>query len=146
MYFDSTTHGTPEIQVMFQNKGTYSVKLKKVSPCGNSEISDEDLKDFKIDSLPHAEFTLDKDMDCAPLNIKADNISKSLVDFNAVFDWTYSTLTVGCQGSAPPSIVGAASDSVIFEIYKEDFTGQNGKGALGTTSDLTNVNLEYFSK
>ena len=140
MYFDSTTHGTPEIQVMFQNKGTYSVKLKKVSPCGNSEISDEDLKDFKIDSLPHAEFTLDKDMDCAPLNIKADNISKSLVDFNAVFDWTYSTLTVGCQGSAPPSIVGAASDSVIFEIYNEDFTGQNGKGALGTTSDLTNVN------
>ena len=140
MYFDNTTHGTPEIQVIFQNKGTYSVKLKKVSPCGNSEISDEDLKVFEIDSLPDAEFTLDKDLDCAPLNIKTDNVSKSIDDFDVVFDWTYSTLNVGCQGSAPPSIKGAASDSVIFEIYNEDFTGQNGKGALGITSDLTNVN------
>ena len=140
MYFDNTTHGTPEIQVVFQEAGKYSVQLKKVSPCGNSEVSDEDLKSFMIDSLPDAEFTLDKDMDCAPLDIKADNISKSIDDFNAVFDWTYSTLTVGCQGSAPPLINKAASDSVIFEIYNEDFTGQNGKGALGTTSDLTNVN------
>ena len=139
-YFDGTTHGTTEIKVMFHNKGAYSVQFKKVSPCGNAEISDEDFKDFLIDSLPDAEFILDKDMDCAPLIINGNNISKSIDDFNAVFDWTYSTLTEGCQGSAPPIINGAASDSVIMEIYYEDFTGQNGKGALGITSDLTNIN------
>ena len=139
-YFDGTTHGTTEIQVIFHNKGAYSVQFKKVSPCGNAEISDEDFKDFLIDSLPHAEFTLDKDMDCAPLIINGDNISKSIDDFNAVFDWSYSTLTVGCKGSAPPLINPAASDSVVVEIYNENFTGQNGKGALGNTSFLTNVN------
>ncbi len=139
-YFDTTTHGTSEIQVMFHNKGAYTVNFKKVSPCGNAEISDEDFKDFLIDSLPHAEFTLDKDIDCAPLIINGDNISKSIDDFNAVFDWTYSTLTVGCQGSAPPSINAAASDSTVFEIYDEDFSGQNGQGVLGTNTDLSNVN------
>ena len=139
-YFDTTTHGTAEIQVMFHNKGAYTVNFKKVSPCGNAEISDEDFKDFLIDSLPHAEFTLDKDIDCAPLIINGDNISKSIDDFNAVFDWTFSTLTVGCQGSAPPNINAAASDSTVFEIYDEDFAGQNGQGALGTNSDLSNVN------
>ena len=139
-YFDGTTHGTTEIQVMFHNKGAYTVNFKKVSPCGNAEISDEDFKDFLIDSLPDAEFTLDKHIDCSPLFIYGNNTSKSLDDFSSVFDWTYSTLTVGCQGSAPPNINPAASDSTVFEIYDEDFSGQNGQGAFGTSSDLSNVN------
>lgn len=139
-YFDGTTHGTTEIQVMFHNKGAYTVNFKKVSPCGNAEISDEDFKDFLIDSLPDAEFTLDKHIDCSPLFIYANNTSKSLNDFSSVFDWGYSTLTVGCQGSAPPNINPAASDSTVFEIYEEDFSGQNGQGAFGTSSDLSNVN------
>ena len=139
-YFDGTTHGTAEIQVTFHNKGAYIVNFKKVSPCGNAEISDEDFKDFYIDSLPEAEFTLDKHIDCSPLFIYANNTSKSLDDFRSVFDWSYSTLTVGCQGSAPPNLNPAASDSTVLEIYDEDFSGQNGQGAFGTSSDLSNVN------
>ena len=139
-YFDGTTHGTTEIQVMFHNKGAYKVNFKKVSPCGNAEISDEVFKDFLIDSLPDAEFTLDKHIDCSPLFIYANNTSKSLDDFSSVFDWSYSTITVGCQGSAPPNLNPAASDSTVFEIYDEDFSGQNDQGAFGASSDLSNVN------
>ena len=35
-YFDTLTHGTSQIQIAFHNKGSYSMSLFKISPCGNA--------------------------------------------------------------------------------------------------------------
>jgi len=129
---NTLTHGTTEIILTFQEKGAYTLSLKKVSRCGGGDVFDIDSIKFYIDSLPDAEFTIDKDFDCAPLIVITDNTSKSINDYNAVFDWTYSTIMEGCDGSAPPSIIKMASDSITSEIYLENFTGQNNKGYMGT--------------
>ena len=138
-YFDDSTHGTPEIQVSFQNKGVYSVLLYKISPCGSAQVLDSSEHIFKIDSMPEAEFTLDKNIDCSPLEIKTSNISRSKNDYFATFDWSYSTLIQGCQGSAPPSIVDVASDSSLKQVYSENFTGHDGYGAIGSTFNTTGL-------
>ena len=129
---NTLTHGTTEITLTFQEKGAYTLSLKKVSRCGGGDVFDIDSIKFYIDSLPDAEFTIDKDFDCAPLIVITDNTSKSVNDYNAVFDWTYSTIMEGCDGSAPPSIIKLASDSITSEIYLENFIGQNNKGYIGT--------------
>ena len=126
------THGSTELQITFQEKGSYTLSLMKVSRCGSGDVFDIDLIKFDIDSLPDAEFTMDKDFNCAPLIVTTNNTSKSINDYNAVFDWTYSTIMEGCEGSAPPLIEKIASDSVLSEIYLENFTGQNNKGYMGT--------------
>ena len=125
------THGTTDITLSFSEKGSYTLSLMKVSRCGSGDVFDIDFIKFDIDSLPDAEFTMDKDFNCAPLIVTTNNTSKSINDYNAVFEWSYSTIMEGCDGSAPPLIEQIASDSVLSEIYLENFTGQNDKGYKG---------------
>ena len=128
---NTLTHGTTDITLSFQEKESYTLSLMKVSRCGSGDVFDIDLIKFDIDSLPDAEFTMDKDFNCAPLIVTTNNTSKSTSDYNAVFEWSYSTIMEGCDGSAPPLIEQIASDSVLSEIYLENFTGQNDKGYKG---------------
>ena len=111
-YFDTLTHGTSQIQIAFHNKGSYSMSLFKISPCGNAQIIDSSKKEIKIDSMPEASFLIDKEIDCFPLEIITTNTSRSLNDYNSSFSWFYSTLIQGCQGSAPPSITPIPADTL----------------------------------
>ena len=136
---NTLTHGTTDITLSFQEKGSYTLSLMKVSRCGSGDVFDIDFIKFDIDSLPDAEFTMDKDFNCAPLIVTTKNTSKSINDYNAVFEWTYSTIMEGCEGSAPPLIEQIASDSVLSEIYLENFTGQNNQGNIGMNLDTSLV-------
>ena len=133
------THGTTDITLSFSEKGSYTLSLMKVSRCGSGDVFDIDFIKFDIDSLPDAEFTMDKDFNCAPLIVTTNNTSKSINDYNAVFEWSYSTIMEGCDGSAPPLIEQIASDSVLSEIYLENFTGQNNQGNIGMNLDTSLV-------
>ena len=77
--------------------------IKVLSVVGELLLTQPDYE-FKIDSLPHAEFTLDKDIDCGPFSVSNNNISLSKNDYYATFDWSFSTLINGCRGSTGPSI------------------------------------------
>ena len=95
--------------------------------------------EFKIDSFPHAEFILDKDIDCGPFSVSNNNISLSKNDYYATFDWSFSTLINGCRGSTGPTIEKVLSDSSIVSTYNENFSGMYNKGHTGISSDVSSV-------
>ena len=96
--------------------------------------------EFKIDSLPHAEFILDKDIDCGPFSVSNNNISLSKNDYYATFDWSFSTLINGCRGSTGPTIEKVLSDSSIVNQYYQNFDGMDNLGYDGVSSNLNLVN------
>ena len=89
-YYDSTTYGTQEVTLTFHERNTYSIALYKSAQCGGGIAIDSTNYEFKIDSLPHAEFILDKDIDCGPFSVSNDNISLYKNDFYASFDWSFN--------------------------------------------------------
>ena len=138
-YYDSTTYGTQEVTLTFHERNTYSIALYKSAQCGGGISIDSTNYEFKIDSLPHAEFILDKDIDCGPFSVSNDNISLSKNDYYATFDWSFSTLINGCKGSTGPTIQKVLSDSSIVSTYNENFSGMYDKGYTGISSDVTLV-------
>ena len=139
-YYDSTTYGTPEITLTFHEKNTYSIALYKSAQCGGGISSDSTDYEFKIDTLPHAEFILDKDIDCGPFSVSNNNISLSKNDYNATFDWGFSTLINGCRGSTGPTIEKVLSDSSLVNQYYQNFDGMDNYGHDGVSSNLNLVN------
>ncbi|MDA8670201.1 PKD domain-containing protein [Flavobacteriales bacterium] len=139
-YYDSTTYGTPEITLTFYEKNTYSIALYKSAQCGGGISSDSTDYEFKIDTLPHAEFILDKDIDCGPFSVFNNNISLSKNDYNATFDWGFSTLINGCRGSTGPTIEKVLSDSSLVNQYYQNFDGMDNYGHDGVSSNLNLVN------
>ena len=93
--------------------------------------------EFKIDSLPHAEFILDKDIDCGPFSVSNNNISLSKNDYYATFDWSFSTLINGCRGSTGPTIEKVLSDSSIVSILSKILVECITKDILGLVLMLT---------
>jgi len=138
-YYDSTTYGTQEITLTFHERNTYSIALYKSAQCGGGIAIDSTAYEFKIDSLPHAKFILDKDIDCGPFSVSNNNISLSKNDYYSTFDWSFSTLIEGCRGSAAPNIEKELSDSSIVTLYNQDFGGMENKGYDGVISDMSLV-------
>jgi len=139
-YYDSTTYGTQEVTLTFHEKNTYSIALYKSAQCGGGISSDSTDYEFKIDTLPHAEFILDKDIDCGPFSVSNNNISLSKNDYNAIFDWGFSTLINGCRGSTGPTIEKVLSDSSLVNQYYQNFDGMDNYGHDGVSSNLNLVN------
>ena len=139
-YYDSTTYGTQEVTLTFHEKNTYSIALYKSAQCGGGISSDSTDYEFKIDTLPHAEFILDKDIDCGPFSVSNNNISLSKNDYNATFDWGFSTLINGCRGSTGPTIEKVLSDSSLVNQYYQNFDGMDNYGHDGVSSNLNLVN------
>ena len=139
-YYDSTTYGTQEITLTFHERNTYSIALYKSAQCGGGIAIDSTDYEFKIDSLPHAEFILDKDIDCGPFSVSNNNISLSKNDYYATFDWSFSTLINGCRGSTGPTIQKVLSDSSLVNQYYQNFDGMDNLGHDGVSSNLNLVN------
>jgi hypothetical protein len=138
-YYDSTTYGTPEITLTFHERNTYKIALYKSARCGGGISSDSTEYEFKIDSLPHAEFIMDKDIDCGPFSVSNNNISLSKNDYYATFDWSFSTLINGCRGSVGPTIEKVLSDSSLVNQYYQNFDGMDNLGHDGVSSNLNLV-------
>lgn len=138
-YYDSTTYGTPEITLTFHERNTYKIALYKSARCGGGISSDSTEYEFKIDSLPSAEFIMDKDIDCGPFSVFNNNISLSKNDYYATFDWSFSTLINGCRGSTGPTIEKVLSDSSLVNQYYQNFDGMDNLGYDGASSNLNLV-------
>ena len=138
-YYDSTTYGTPEITLTFHERNTYKIALYKSARCGGGISSDSTEYEFKIDSLPHADFIMDKDIDCGPFSVSNNNISLSKNDYYATFDWSFSTLINGCRGSTGPTIEKVLSDSSLVNQYYQNFDGMDNLGHDGVSSNLNLV-------
>ena len=138
-YYDSTTYGTPEITLTFHERNTYKIALYKSARCGGGISSDSTEYEFKIDSLPYADFIMDKDIDCGPFSVSNNNISLSKNDYYATFDWSFSTLINGCRGSTGPTIEKVLSDSSLVNQYYQNFDGMDNLGHDGVSSNLNLV-------
>ena len=95
---------------------------------------------LKLIPLPHAEFILDKDIDCGPFSVSNNNISLSKNDYYATFDWSFSTLIKWMQRFYRTSIQKVLSDSSIVNQYYQNFDGMNNLGHDGVSSNLNLVN------
>ena len=97
----------------FNDNGLYTVTLVKANKCGGPTITDTINQIICIDTSAHAQFSLDTNTGCFPLNVSALNISESLFDCDPTFIWEVSYLN--------PSICSSGSGQWTFTKYRFKF-------------------------
>lgn len=87
--------GTNTIQLNFSTAGTYTIKLKTGgnTTCGLDSI----IKTICVNPLPVANFTIDQNIGCAPLNVNTTNLTTTPNCGINKYNWSITyTPTAGC--------------------------------------------------
>ncbi len=122
-------------QAIFSVAGTYTVTLNTSNPCGENSLEQE----ICITEPPVANFTIDNDEGCSPVNMTIYNLSTSALDCGPpVYYWSVTPTTgwifsSGDQSSLSPTFSFIDNGSYVIQLAVTN--------PCGTSTYTQNVNV-----